>query len=99
MYRQSDLFSPVMPEIQIVIALEIMDLDTLVTKAHNLVRNYLIFINKITVRCHPQIKDIAHQDEVRDILATTQATQEFEEQFSPGIGGRADMEIGNEVGI
>ncbi len=76
-----------------------MDLNTLVTKAHNLVSNYLIFINKITVRCHPQIEDIAHQKQVRDILSTTQPAQEIEEQFSPGISGRTDVEIGDEISV
>ncbi len=88
-----------MSEIQIVVALEVMDLDTVVPKAHYFIRNYLISINKIAVRRYPQIEDIAHQEQVRDVLATSKLTQEFEEQFSPGISRRTDVEIGNEVGV
>ncbi len=79
------------------IAFKVMNLNTLVSEAEDLVDDRLILVDKIPMIGEPQIEDVSHQKQVTGISAACQSAEKRYEKTSAWVPRQRDMYIGYEI--
>ena len=98
----SDVVLPVAREMEIVIALEVMDFDSVANEIAHGLDDFAKSRDEIFVASDPQIEDVADHEEmsrsVRSALRfRVKRAQELEECLCSRIFARNEVEIGDEV--